>query len=379
VVVHHRHVVHVDDIHHYHHMKQGRGVMAVHEKHFGRGPMHPMRVDRVDSKNLKLHQAVSRKHATSASFAPHDKKGQRPPQESFHRPVVATRRPHVDPKIYTHMQAPRQGSRERIEQPMTRLVTAPQKGGMPSAVRRPAIGQGEDERPMPQRMSNMPPSAGQRNTPREAEFGKPATAISGERQEGNERFAGRLQPQERDAGQEAKPKSSLPGRPANALSPRERDRLHQSRITPSDSSPEGRSLEDVRNGNKGQERIFQQRIEQMPRNAAPSQPAQNAPVTPRSSQPRFQQPAQREAPSGGESGQQRFFQQRIEQAPRVAPSRPTQTAPGSSSGQQRVNPPRQEQQRITPPMQRAPGNGGGGQPRGYQQQAPTGNRSFQRN
>ncbi len=389
VVVHHDHIVHVDDIHYYHHMKQGHGVMAVHEKHFGRGPVHPIHVDRVDTKQVRLHQAVSSKHATPASFVPHDKKGQRPPQESFHRPVVATRRPHVEPKQYTHMQEPRQGGRERIEQPMTRLVSAPKKGGVPSAVRRPAIGQGEDDRPMPQRRSNTPPGTEQRNRQREVGGDKPTTAITGERRDGKENLPGRLQPQERDASQEARPTTALPGRPANALSPRERERLQPSRITPSDPSPERKSLDDARrenNGNKGQERFFQQRIEQVPR-TAPALPTQNAPASPRSSQPRIQQAPQRQAPSGGGDGQpQRFFQQRIEQVPRVAPSRPTQNVPGNGGGQQRAVQPRQEQQRIAPPPQNAPGNSGGGQQRIYQQQqqqqqqrAPGGNRSFQRN
>ncbi|MBI5897327.1 MAG: hypothetical protein HZB24_15420 [Desulfobacterales bacterium] len=356
VVVHHGHVVHVDDIHHYHHMKMGRGVMAVQEKYFGRGPMHPTHVDRVDPRHLQLNETVSRKHVTPASYAPHDKQGHRPPQESFHRPVVATRRPHVEPKHYTHMQEPGQGreqGRERIDAPMTRLVAAPKKGGAPSAVRRPAFGQGEDERPITQRGPNTPPGVEQRNNQREIEPGKPAAGISGERRDGKESVPGMIQGQQRDAGQPSRP--ALPGRPANALSPQDRERMQQSRIAPSEQSTERRTLEDVRNGKKGQDRLFQQRI---------------------------QQPSQRQVPSGGGDGQQqRFFQQRIEQVPRVAPSRPAQNVPGNSGGQPRVSQPRQEQQRIAPPTQNAPNNSGGGQQRSYQQQQqePAGNRSFQRN
>ncbi len=386
VVVHHNHIVHVDDIHYYHHMKAGRGVMAVHEKYFGRGPVHPIHVDRYDVRRVNLNQAVSRKHVTPASYVPDERKGHRPPQESFHRPVVATRRPHVDPKIYTHMQ---EGGkvRERVDSPMTRLVPGPKKGGAPTAVKRPTFGQGSDERPMVQRGPHNPPDMDQRNRPMETGPEKPGTDLPGARHDARDNLPVRIMNQDRQPVQEARPTPVLPGRPANTLSPRDGERLRPSRIAPSDQAPERRSLEDVRNGSKGPERFFQQRIEQAPQ-AAPGRPSHTAPgnigapqrtYPPRQEQPRMQPPSQRPAPGG--SDQQRFFQQRIEQVPRMAPDSQPRNVPGNSGGPQRTYPPRQEQPRIAP---NSPGSGGGqDQQRIFQQrknqQTPNDNRSIQRN
>ncbi len=243
VVIHHQQVISVQHIHHYHHMKHGRGVMAVQEANFGRGPLRPIHVERVDSRNLKMHHTVSRSHATAASFAPIDKQGRRPPQENLSRPTVATRRPHVqaagrDPHVV----------RSREASAPLRLVAPPEKRREAAVPKRPSFGQSEQERPTRRMIPNAPPAVERRPVQRQAEIGtpsgRPAAAPSG-RPDGktneNHRSPASLQRQP-DSGPQARPAPGLPGRPANALSPGSRERVfqpggQQSRVAPDPTQP----------------------------------------------------------------------------------------------------------------------------------------------
>ncbi len=229
VVIHHSHVIQVEHIHQYHHLKHGRGVMAVREAHFGRGPLRPMHVERIDSRNLKMHRTVSRKHAAPAGLAPFEKANRIPPHEKLNRPVVATRRPHAQAASEQRLVRRPQEKQTRAVAP-SHLVAAPRKRQGTDVLKRPAFGQGEHERPSRQRISSAPPNLERHTRQAEPQFRKPAgrqeETSSGSRPNGRERSPGltRRQPEPEP---QAKPAPGLPGRPANTLSPHSRERLSQ--------------------------------------------------------------------------------------------------------------------------------------------------------
>jgi hypothetical protein len=229
MVIHHHQVVHVQHIHHYHHVKHGRGVMAVHREDFGRGPMRPMHVARVDSKHLKLHEAVSRSHATPGSFAPFDKKGRRPPQENINRPVVATRRPHGAKSEQHTIKSP--SDRQARNSAPFRLVAPPRKGREMAVPNRPSLGQGEHERPSRQHLTRSPPAMERHSVRREPEIrqpsARPEASPSSDRLNVKGRLPGELWQRQPGSEPRTHPAPGLPGRPANALSPQSRERLRQ--------------------------------------------------------------------------------------------------------------------------------------------------------
>jgi hypothetical protein len=254
VVIHHRQVVHVSQIHHYYHMKHGRGVMAVHREHFGRGPIRPMRVERFDSRHLKMHEAVPARQATRESFAPFAR-GQRPPQETINRSVVATRRPHVQNRSEQQLvRGPREAQRSGTP---FRLVAPPQQDRGSAVLKRPSLGQGGDERPSRQRILNSPPAMDRRSIQRESQiktpFSPPEAMPSGNRPNAKDRLP-RLIQRQQDTESQVQPAPSLPGRPANTLSPRIRQQ-QQPRIAPDESVQNAPVI-----GGRGYDGMIRQRL-----------------------------------------------------------------------------------------------------------------------
>lgn len=301
VVIHHHRPVHIHEIHHYHHMKVGRGVMAVQEKHFGRGPAQVMRVSHVDNKQLKMHHVVARNHATPASYAPIEKRGFRPPEETFRRPVVATRRPHQGPSEMGPGKRPSEG-KDRAGTPVARIVTPP-KGREPSVFKRPSFGHGDDERPVLKR-GNAPPAAAEINSRREPAVqglsDRPAAAQPVVRKPGSNGLQGIIQQQQRDRENLDRPAAQPGNRPAateglpRVIQQQGGDRDPQNRSTPSLPGQPANSMSP-----RGRERVFPQRTEQ-PEQSQPERRAQH--LFQRNEQPsgeRREQPASGQPSRGG--------------------------------------------------------------------------------
>jgi hypothetical protein len=226
-------VVNVQHINVYSNASVRNAVVAVHEPHFGRGPITSGRITRVDVKSLQPIRTAPKVTATPASLVPTARRGIRPPEASLNRSVVATRPPHVRAES-----APRE---ERIvgpagvPTPAPHLVTAPARREPASVPPRPQFGQSTVERPMTDR--SRPPAAPRRESrerPEKGSAGAPPVsrpAPAQPRPEAKLATPSPAAPQPPAAGATAPPPSArrpeaskppaqrLPGEPANRLSP----------------------------------------------------------------------------------------------------------------------------------------------------------------
>lgn len=311
VVIHHHHVIRVEDIHHYHHMKVGRGVMAVQEKNFGRGPSQIMHVSHVDTRHIEMNRVVSRSHATPASYAPFEKRGFRPPEETLRRPVVATRRPYQSPAGAVHGAKSGDG-KDRVGTPVARIV-APPKGHEPSVFKRPSFGHGEDERPILKRGQNSPPAAEEHSSRREPALQgtseRPGAMQPADRKPGSNGSQNMIQQQQRDRENHNRPAAEQPmdRKPGSngvqgMIQQQQRDRENHNR--PAAEQPGNRPTT-----TNGMPKIIQpQESDRGPQNrpSLPGQPANS--MSPRGRERVFQQPAQQPEQSAPERRAQHLFQ-----------------------------------------------------------------------
>jgi hypothetical protein len=144
VVVHKTTVVNVKEITHYHNTNVRNGIVAVGEKHFGRGPIHSARVSKVDEKRLRPIHTAPQVSATPASFAAGEGRGIRPPEKILKRSVVATRT--AQPKREIPAGTGRKAESVRVPTPAPRIVSAPEKSETATVPQRPPFGQRKFER-----------------------------------------------------------------------------------------------------------------------------------------------------------------------------------------------------------------------------------------
>jgi len=155
-------VVNVQNITVYRNSTVQNAVVAVHEQHFGHGPITSARVTTVDVKSLQPTHTAPQIAATPASFVPTASRGVRPPEGSLQRSVVATRAPHSGSDTAA-------GGEQRVgpagvSRPAPRLVSVPPRRENVPVPTRPAFGQSTIERPTADR--TQPPSPPVAPTPR---------------------------------------------------------------------------------------------------------------------------------------------------------------------------------------------------------------------
>jgi len=316
VVVHRTTVVRVNDIHHYHNMKVRNGVVAVSEKHFGRGRVSTVRIAHMDDKSLELNRKLpGRSHATPASYTPHDRRGIRPSEENLKRAVVATR-PRTTPRRIAVEKGPKGSATEtmkpRFSSPEPRIVASPKRREA-TGLTRATIGQGTDERTVIRRDSRPSP---------------PANAIRG--QERNDPAPDRYKPNARAS--ESRP--SEPSRPAN------RPASESRQLQQSPEAHPGKQIQSPQRQPSPERRALPER-KAMPQpnavtqpKAVPDQPSVQANPSVRDRRPSLPgQPANSMSPNGRE----RRSYQHMEREPQSAPSRSSQPARqnGRSGGARR--------------------------------------------
>jgi len=151
-------VVNVQNINVYRNSSVQNAVVAVHENHFGQGPITSARVAQVDVTNLRPTHTAPQLATTPASFVPSASRGIRPPEGSVQRPVVATRPP------LAGSEAAARGTRNvgpaGVPTPAPRLVSVPPQRESSPVPARPAFGQSTVERPSADRAQPpLPPGA----------------------------------------------------------------------------------------------------------------------------------------------------------------------------------------------------------------------------
>ena len=164
VVVKQTTVVNVQEIHMYRNTSVRNAVLAVDEKHFGRGPVRTARVPQGDGKTFRPIHTPPPVTATPASFVPRESRGIRPPEKILGRSVVATRIPHAGREAPAGIE--RKTAPAQVTGPEPHIVSVPQKREMSPALQRPPFGQSKVERRTTDRA--QPPSPpkieGQRRT-----------------------------------------------------------------------------------------------------------------------------------------------------------------------------------------------------------------------
>jgi hypothetical protein len=156
-------VVNVQNINVYRNSNVRNAVVAVHEDHFGRGPITSARVAQADVTSLRPTHTAPQIATTPASFVPTASRGVRPPEGSVQRPVVATRPPH------TGSEAAAGGERKvgpaGVPMPAPRLVSVPPRRESSPVPARPAFGQSTVERPTADRAQPPQPPGAPKSQP----------------------------------------------------------------------------------------------------------------------------------------------------------------------------------------------------------------------
>jgi len=151
-------VVNVQNINVYRNSSVQNAVVAVHENHFGQGPITSARVAQVDVTNLRPTHTAPQIATTPASFVPTASRGVRPPEGSVQRPVVATRAPHAGSEAATGGE--RNVGPAGVPTPAPRLVSVPPQRESSPVASRPPFGQSTVERPSADRAQPpLPPGA----------------------------------------------------------------------------------------------------------------------------------------------------------------------------------------------------------------------------
>ncbi len=165
MVVNHATVVTVQNINVYRNASAQNAVVAVHENHFGRGPIMAARVNQVEARHLRPIHAAPQVAARPESFVPTASRGLRPPEGTLRRPVVATRPPHPGPQPAAGGE--RSAGPAGAPTPAPRLVSPSPARGTAEARPRPPFGQSTVERPMGDRA--RPPAPPRVEAPRRPE------------------------------------------------------------------------------------------------------------------------------------------------------------------------------------------------------------------
>lgn len=91
-IVHRRTVVNVQHINTYRNARVKNGLVAVHRRHFGRGPIANTHRVKADAQHMRPMHAAPQVTASAAGFVPTRDRGKRPPEKYLKRSVVTYRR-----------------------------------------------------------------------------------------------------------------------------------------------------------------------------------------------------------------------------------------------------------------------------------------------
>ncbi|HSF05624.1 MAG TPA: DUF6600 domain-containing protein, partial [Methylomirabilota bacterium] len=139
------------------------GVVVVPHDRFGRGPVTPVRIAKVDPSRLEPVRGALGFAPVRASLSPDVVRGTRPPEAALKRPVVTTRAPE-DPARWLKPH----GIAEPAPPAKPQLVPKPAKPDATVAAPRPEFGPSTLERPRPPRppgFERQPPAAPRAATP----------------------------------------------------------------------------------------------------------------------------------------------------------------------------------------------------------------------